>query len=101
MTKQKPWSITIKKRRLSWAGHLMRLNEHTPARIALNKFAEPHKNKVGRPKTTWLATIKRDLKEHEMPKDNQEFIMRLWEMTSDRAQWNGLVDRECGMVRKD
>ena len=101
MTQQIPWSVTIKKRRLSWAGHLMRLNERTPARIALNKFAEPQKNKVGRPKTTWLATIKRDLKEQEMPKDNQKFIIKLGEMTSDRLEWNGLVNGVCGMVRKD
>ena len=101
MTKQTPWSTTIKKRRLSWAGHLMRLHEQTPARIALSKFAEPQKNKVGRPKTTWLGTIKRDLKELGMPKDNQEFIIKLGEMTSDRLVWNGLVNGVCGMVRKD
>ena len=29
------WSETIRKQRLSWLGHLLRLEKSTPARIAL------------------------------------------------------------------
>ena len=33
-TKVQPWSIKIKRRRLTWLGHLMRLHKNTPARRA-------------------------------------------------------------------
>ena len=32
VTKCEPWSIVTERRRLSWLGHLMRLNPETPAR---------------------------------------------------------------------
>ena len=101
MTKQKPWSEVIKKRRLKWAGHLMRLPEQTPARVALNKFTEQHKRRVGRPKNTWLATLKKDLKEYNLPADNRKFIEKLSELTEDRERWKEIVTRECGMLRKE
>ena len=34
-TKAEPWSKTICRRRLNWLGHVMRLDEKTPARVAL------------------------------------------------------------------
>ena len=102
ITKQTPWSQTIKKRRLNWTGHLLRLPRETPARLALEKFVEPHLNKVGSPKTTWLSTVKRDLKDMEnIPKDNKEFIDHLSVLASDRKGWSGIIIKECGMVRKD
>ena len=79
----------------------MRLSEETPARKALNKFIEPTKNKVGRPKQTWLATVKDDLKILNLPKDNMHFISRLDELTSDRKEWRRVVHRVCETVRKD
>ena len=101
ITNEKPWSETIKRRRLRWTGHLMRLDERTPAKIALHKFAEPQLSKVGRPKNTWLATIKRDFKELILPNNNQEFITKLCEVASDRKEWKKVVLRECGTVRKN
>ncbi len=32
LTKCEPWSIVSERRRLSWLGHMMRLNPETPAR---------------------------------------------------------------------
>ncbi len=34
-TRVEPWSRTIRRRRLNWLGHVMRLDERTPARTAL------------------------------------------------------------------
>ena len=34
-TKIEPWSKTIEKKRIKWFGHLMRLDENTPAQKAL------------------------------------------------------------------
>ena len=79
----------------------MRLDPRTPARVALDKFVEPHTKKVGRPKITWLATIRRDLKSHNLPEDDRAFVEKLSEMASDRMEWSGLVMRECGMIRKN
>ena len=54
----------------------MRLDSKTPAKIALYKFIEPQKNKIGRPKQTWLTTIKADLKDiiESKNKDNMSFL---------------------------
>ena len=35
-TKTEPWSKKIEKKRIKWFGHLMRLDENTPARKALS-----------------------------------------------------------------
>ena len=56
-----PWTKTIKRRRLNWLGHLMRLHPDTPARKALDVALTPAKRPVGRPVLTWLDTIKTDL----------------------------------------
>ena len=61
LTKKEPWSITIRRRRLNLLGHIMRLPSDTPIRKAINECFTPCKNKVGRPKQTWLHTIKDDL----------------------------------------
>ena len=37
LTKCEPWSIVTERRRLSWLGHLMRLNPETPARQSLKE----------------------------------------------------------------
>ena len=105
MTKAIPWSKVIRQRRLRWTGHLLRLDPRTPARIALNKFTEPHKNKVGRPKNNWLSTIRRDLetdpKSKTLPKENSKLIEYLSEIASDRERWRAYIMEKCGMVRKD
>ena len=56
-----PWSKQIKRRRLRWLGHLLRLHPQTPARISLQEFLKPTPKPLGRPKTTWLQTVKKDL----------------------------------------
>jgi hypothetical protein len=38
MTDTTPWSEAIKKRRLNWFGHLLRLPENTPAKLALKEY---------------------------------------------------------------
>ena len=61
ITKTEPWSITIQRRRLSWAGHLLRLPENTPARRATEEVLRPNKRNPGRPPLTWHKLIKEDL----------------------------------------
>ena len=42
-TKQSPWSIIIKRRRLNWLGHLPRLDPNTPVQKALAEALKPVK----------------------------------------------------------
>ena len=60
-TKVEPWSKTIKRRRLNWLGHFMRMQTDTPARIALKEALQPTTKKRGKAQTTWLKTTKKDL----------------------------------------
>ena len=60
-TNQIPWSETIRKRRLSFFGHVCRLSEETPARKALKEALNPVPRPRGRRKTTYLDTVKKDL----------------------------------------
>ena len=61
ITKCRKWSIIITQRRLSWFGHLMRLPDTTPARIAFEEALKPSRRKRGRPLTTWTTIIQADL----------------------------------------
>ena len=38
----------------------MRLNEETPAKKAIREYLHIEKRKIGRPCTTWMATILKD-----------------------------------------
>ena len=55
----------------------MRLDSKTPAKIALYKLADPQQNKIGRPKQTWLATIKADLKDQIEIKKQRQYAFYL------------------------
>ena len=49
--------------RLRWLGHVMRLEDDTPAKQALQEFLKLVKKPRGRPTTTWLKKISSDLSE--------------------------------------
>ena len=51
LTKAEKWSVIIKKRRLSWLGHMLRLNEETPVKKALEEYLRKIKKKKGKRKT--------------------------------------------------
>ena len=72
ITKIEPWSITIKRRRLKWTGHLARLDPLTPARSSLKEALEPIKRKQGRPPQTWIKQFVSDVKETKIIETNSE-----------------------------
>ena len=47
-TKTTKWSESIPKRRLTWVGHLIRLNDKTPARVALREYLNEIPKPVGK-----------------------------------------------------
>ena len=60
-TNQIEWSRKIAHRRLRFLGHVARLHENTPAKIALQEALRETKKPQGRPKTTLLSVIKKQL----------------------------------------
>ena len=54
-----PWSSAIRSRQLSWFGHLTRLSDTTPAKIALQNVLKPFNRPQGRPPTTWISSMQR------------------------------------------
>jgi len=83
-TKQTNWSDIIRKRRLSWYGHVCRLNEKTPAQTAL-KHVTSNKNMKklrGGQRKTWIKNLEKDLEVLKIqPHEN------LTELTQDRSVW--------------
>ena len=95
-TKAEPWSKTICRRRLNWLGHVMRLDEKTPARVALKEYLTPMRRPVGRPALTWLKQIETDLNatnvQLNLSKDNPEqIIITLEKITKDRSNWRRII----------
>ena len=66
ISKLQPWTQKIRKQKLTWFGHLMRMDEEVPARKAL-RYAEQHYEKPqGRPKETWIHSTQKLFEEHDM-----------------------------------
>ena len=57
-----PWSTAVKRRRLTWFGHLNRLPDDAPAKRALAEARRPYKRVRGGQRTTWLGTVAKDFK---------------------------------------
>ena len=75
----------IGQRRLAWLGHVIRLNEQTPARQALEYAMQKYKKKRGRPKLTWLKLVECQLK--DIITFDQIFLL-----AQDRCEWNRIVN---------
>ena len=62
LTEQPPLTSIIQKRRLTLFGHLVRMDEPTDARRILTAVPQSEwRRPVGRPYTSWMATLKNDL----------------------------------------
>ena len=84
----------MKKRALSWLGHLLRLDPQTPARQALNKFIRKRRRPIGRPKETWLSVIRKSLILNELNIDyssDEKMIKDLVTLCEDRKNWRNFV----------
>ena len=64
LSKTKPLSVEITKSRWKMFGHVLRMNERTPAQLAMKFYFTKtgHKKFRGRPRTTIVTTINRDIK---------------------------------------
>ena len=96
-----PWSQIVKRRRLTWYGHLLRLPESTPARKSLEEAKKSYKKPRGGQKLTWLKQIEKDLEKIEFntlvkTRDGSIKTVRIKEhqkMAENRDIWRLIVDR--------
>ena len=61
-TKIEKWSNKIKFRRLKWFGHIARAKEGTPTKLAMRYALSNYQKRPGKPITTWISSLKNDLK---------------------------------------
>lgn len=88
-TTQSPWSREIGHRRLKWLGHVARLPDKAPARLALQEALRPTRRPQGRPKTTWIQVVTKQLQtELNIPDINTAI-----NTAQNRKLWGGLVAR--------
>ena len=95
-TKCEPWTKQITIRRLTWLGHMMRLHPETPARNAFEEYLRKVKRPQGRPKTTWMQTIRQDLSKIGIKLDlsnARKTLNKLVELTQNRTDWSNIVKR--------
>ena len=90
ITKSKPWSKVVKKRQLSWFGHLARLPDNTPAKLSFNHVLHhPFSRPRGRQPTTWISMMEQHLREHNTDWE------KAYALAKDRAEWNQFMRSHC------
>ena len=86
MTEQPPLTDIIQKRRLMLFGHLARMDETADARRILTGVHQRDWSRpVGRPYTSWIATLKSDLSLHNLTFEDAI------ELAMDKPMWRLLV----------
>ena len=68
--------------------HLLRLNEKTPARLALKEVERKLKKPKGGQKLTWMKIIVEHLEEYKIPRCEAETLAQ------DRTAWRNLISHE-------
>ena len=88
------WSKNILRRRLTWLGHLLRLDRETPARKALKEACRDVKKVVGRHKRTWIELVRKDLDPEGRLSgvNDDQYFEQLSEVCADRVRWRKLVN---------
>ena len=71
------------------AWHLLRLDEKTPARIALKESCRKVNRNIGKSKTTWIQVVKNDVKNStlEINLNDETFFKELEAVCKDRIRW--------------
>ena len=71
----------------------MRLDENAPAKQALYEVIKPTKRKPGRPKQSWIQTIRRDLDSqlNTTKESDESFFKVLHAAAVDRTEWRKTV----------
>ena len=94
-TEQPMISDVIKKRRMKWAGHVLRMNENRNPKKIFN-YRPEGKRAAGRPKRRWRDNLEEDLRAagitiHGKTEGRQR--MTLEEVAKDREQWREVMEK--------
>ena len=90
-TSSQPLSLVIKKKRLTWLGHVLRMNNNRIPKITLS-WKPTGSRRRGRPKGTWRRTMETDLVESNLTWEEVE------ETAQYRREWRDLVAALCSTV---
>ena len=80
--------MEIKRRRIRWLGHVLRMDQARIPKIAL-RWTQPGKRKPGQPKTTWRRTIMAELSEVKLTWGEAQHAAQ------NRAKWKEIVVALC------
>ena len=81
-TNQIPWSKKISRRRTNFFGHICRLSNDTPVKIALKEAQRKTKKPRGRPRITFLKQM-----EKQLSVKNIDSIDTAIDIAQDRLMW--------------
>ncbi len=87
-TNSEPIGTTIRRRRLRWLGHVLRMPSNRVPRVALY-WTPQGKRRAGRPKNTWRRTVEKELKTMGLTWGEAEVAAK------DRVEWRKRVDALC------
>ena len=85
------WSETIQIRRLNWIGHLMRLNLHTPASLAMQEIFIKRGKRTQGNRLTWIKLIESDIQKINTQLKLQD--VNLQTLIEDRRRWQEEIRR--------
>ena len=100
-TKEQKWSDDIQKLRLKWLGHMLRLEDSTPAKRSFKLAIKPEQRNRGRPALRWIDVIKKDLEKAEVYIDLTkplETVQTLETLATDRKKWKDMIHQVCENV---
>ena len=86
--------LEIKRRRLRWLGHVLRMPQDSIPKVAL-RWAPPGKRKRGRPNMTWRQSAMAELKEMRLSWGEAQASAK------DRTLWRSIVMALCPTVDEE
>lgn len=87
-TKSQSVILEIKRRRIRWLGHVLRMGLDRIPKTAL-RWTPPGKRRRGRPKTTWRRTVMAELSEMGLSWGEAQYAAK------DRSRWKQIIDALC------
>ena len=80
------WSVKVRSRRLKWFSKVANLPDEVPARRALEYALQNFKRPRGKPRTTWVSQIKKDLENMNVSWTEAENICK-----NDKNVWLDMI----------
>ena len=88
-----PITERVRKARWTLLGHILRMDDNSPASLALRyaiTSSDSFRGRRGRPRTNLLSIIQTDLEEHSINLRNEEHLLELKLLAYNRTQWRNM-----------